>query len=35
LSRTPTLAADTLAGVIDRARQKGFPVAFLNYTKQQ
>ncbi len=34
LSRTPTLAAGTLSAVIERARQKGFPVGILSYTEQ-
>jgi apolipoprotein D and lipocalin family protein len=35
LSRTPTLDSDTLSSVVERAKQKGFKVAFLDYTEQQ
>jgi len=34
LSRARTLPAATLAGVLERARQKGFPVGSLSYTEQ-
>jgi len=34
LSRTPTLPEATLAAVLDRAQQKGFPVGNLSYTEQ-
>jgi len=34
LSRERTLPEATLAGVIERARQKGFPVGILSYTEQ-
>ena len=34
LSRARTLPAATLAGVLDRAQQKGFPVGILSYTEQ-
>lgn len=34
LSRARTLPATTLAEVLERARQKGFPVGSLSYTRQ-
>ncbi len=34
LSRTRTLPAATLSGVLDRAQQKGFPVGNVTYTEQ-
>lgn len=35
LSREPTLSEATLGGVVERAQANGFPVALLDYTKQQ
>ena len=34
LSRTRTLPAATLAGVLDRAKKNGFPIGTLSYTEQ-
>jgi apolipoprotein D and lipocalin family protein len=34
LSRARTLPAESLAGVLERAQKKGFPVGILSYTEQ-